>query len=161
MAKHVIEIDPFDPQSVDAALKEVKAIQKSFDKKVSKFMDECVKIVENAAREGYGGDVDVKAEKVGDNEWAIVASHEAVIFFEFGAGEATNKPTNRYAGEMEFPVEKGSYSDAHSGMYQATGYQFWEFGGHPYTEIRQRAGMQKAYDAIESQWQEVAKEIFG
>lgn len=159
MAKHVIEIDPFDPQSVDAALKEVKAIQKSFDKKVSKFMDECVKIVENAARKGYGGDVDVKAEKVGDNEWAIVASHEAVIFFEFGAGDATNEPANRYAGEMDFPVEKGSWSREHAQEYSTKGE--WWFGGRPYKKIEQRAGMQKAYDAIESQWQEVAKEIFG
>lgn len=159
MAKHVIEIDPFDPQSVDAALKEVKAIQKSFDKKVSKFMDECVKIVENAAREGYEGKVKVEAQQVGDNEWAIVASHKALIFFEFGAGDDTLSQDDRYAGEMGFTVAKGSWSQEHAQEYSTQGY--WTFGGRKYTEVKQLAGMQKAYDAIESQWQEVAKEIFG
>ena len=161
MANHRIDIDPMDPESVDAAFKQVKQIQKEFGKKLKLFMEEIAKIGAKAAREGYGGgSVKVTAEKISDDEWVIVANHEAIVFFEFGAGKATNE-NSRYAKEMPFPVYVGSYSDANGGQFQATGYEFWEFGGRPYERIPQRAGMQKAYEAIISQWKEVAKRVFG
>lgn len=160
MANHRIDIDPLDPKSVDAAFKQVKKIQKEFGKKLKLFMKEIAKIGADAAREGYNGYVHVEAKQLGDDEWVIEANHEAIVFFEFGAGAATNAGS-RYAKEMPFPVYRGSYSDANGGMYQATGYRYWEFGGRKYTEVKQLAGMQKAYEAIISQWKEVAKRVFG
>ena len=160
MGKHRIEIDPFDPKSIDDALKTLKEIEKKFNRNLPKFLKEIAKIGAEAAKQEYGGHVRVEARQVGQDEWVIEANHEAIVFFEFGAGAATDSDA-RYAKEMPFRVERGSYSDENEGMYQATDYQFWVFGGREYTEIKQRPGMQKAYDAIMSQWQEVARRVFG
>jgi len=160
MGTHRIEIDPFDRRSIDRALKMVEKIQKDFSVKLAEFLKEIAELGADAAREEYGGHVRVEARQVGQDEWVIEANHEAIVFFEFGAGAATDSDA-RYAKEMPFRVERGSYSDENEGMYQATDYQFWVFGGREYTEIKQRPGMQKAYDAIMSQWQEVARRVFG
>jgi hypothetical protein len=160
MGTHRIEIDPFDRRSIDRALKMVEKIQKDFSVKLAEFLKEIAELGADAAREEYGGHVRVEARQVGQDEWVIEANHEAIVFFEFGAGAATDSDA-RYAKEMPFRVERGSYSDENEGMYQATDYRFWMFGGREYTEIKQRPGMQKAYDAIMSQWQEVARRVFG
>lgn len=160
MAKHRIDIDPFDPESIEQAIKQIEEIQQSFERKLNDFLQEIAQLGAEAAREGYDGIVHVEARQLEDSEWVIEANHEAIVFFEFGAGSATD-PSHRYASEMGFPVHRGSYSDANEGMYQATGYKFWVFGGRKYTEIKQRPGMLRAYEAIISQWRDVAKRVFG
>ncbi len=160
MANHRIDIDPMDPKSIDQAVKDFNKISKDLDKKIDRFIAALVKIGKEAAKKTYGGAISVTSEQTGDTEWVIKASGEAVVFFEFGAGSATDAG-HRYAGEMGFPVHRGSYSEENGGMYQATGYRFWVFGGRPYTEVRQRPGMLRAYEAIKQAIPETAKRIFG
>ena len=158
MGTHRIEIDPLDPKSIENAVKQLDEIAKAFDRKLAEFLKEIAQIGADAARDGYGGHVHVEPRQVGENEWVIEANHEAIVFFEFGAGDATDSRA-RYAAEMPFEVRPGSYSELNAQQYSEHG--FWIFGGRKYTEIKQRPGMQKAYDAIMSQWQQVAKRVFG
>ena len=160
MAKHKIVIDVMDPKSVTAALKQVEKLTKSFDAKVDQFIREIVGIGMMAAQSTYGSAISVTAEATGDGGWIIRAEGEPVVFFEFGAGKATDA-TERYAGEMPFPVYEGSYSIANGGEYAATGFKVWHFGGQPYHEVEQRPGMLRAYEAIMQEIPNVAKRVFG
>ncbi|MBQ6479731.1 MAG: hypothetical protein IJI45_01310 [Anaerolineaceae bacterium] len=161
MANHKIVIDINDPKTINAAIRELDKIQKKFDAKVDKFLEEIAEIGRNAAQQEYGTKaVTVTKEPTGDGGWVIRASGDAVVFFEFGAGKATDA-TERYAGEMPFPVHVGSYSIANGGEFAATGFEVWHFGGQPYHEVEQRPGMLRAYEAIMQEIPNVAKRVFG
>ena len=94
MSKTVkIEIDPFDPSSVDKAIKQVD----DFKKKTEKQLDElCHKLVDYGVWRAqvlynnalYAGTNDVKVwlEERGDHTVAVVARGWAVMFIEFGTG---------------------------------------------------------------------------
>ena len=161
MANHKIVIDINDPKTINAAIRELDKIQKKFDAKVDKFLEEIAEIGRNAAQQEYGTKaVTVTKEPTGDGGWVIRASGDAVVFFEFGAGSATDS-THRYAGEMPFRVEDGSYSDENEGEYAASGYVEWHFGGVSYSKVDQRPGMLRAYEAIKTEIPNVAKRVFG
>lgn len=160
MAKHKIVIDVMDGNSITEALNQLNKIINEFDAKVDTFISEIVEIGKMAAQSTYGGAVSVTAEPEGDGGWIIKAEGEPVVFFEFGAGKATDA-AERYAGEMPFPVYEGSYSIANGGEYAATGFKVWHFGGQPYHEVKQRPGMLRAYEAIMQEIPNVAKRVFG
>ena len=94
MSKTVkIEIDPFDPSSIDRAIKQVD----DFKKKTEKQLDElCHKLAEFGVWRAftiyenawYAGDndVDVELEERDDHVCAVVATGHAVMFIEFGSG---------------------------------------------------------------------------
>ena len=160
MGNHKIELDWENPESIERAIEKVEKIQNAFDTKLDQFIQEIAEVGRAAAEATYGSAVTVTVEKTGDGAYSILASGDPVVFFEFGAGNATDA-SERYAGAMPFRVAKGSYSEANEGMYQATGYRFWVFGGRKYTEIRQRPGMLRAYEAIMQEIPKAAKRVFG
>lgn len=159
MADHVIEIDPLNPFSVLTAQRELDRLVRDFDKKIDEFIQELGKIGQQAAQGAYGNAVTVTLERDGDGV-TISANGKAVVFLEFGAGSKTDA-TDRYASEMPFPVYRGSYSDAVQGEYQKNNYQYWMFGGQKIQYVEPRNGMQKAYEAIMQDIENVAKRVFG
>ena len=159
MANHVINIDPLNPNSIARAEKEIERIMKDIDRKVNLFIHELARIGQSAAQGAYGAAVSVSLVE-SENGVTISADGEAVVFLEFGAGSSTNS-ANMYANEMPFPVQRGSYSDANHGEYQATHYDHWTFGGVEMTAVEPRNGMQKAYEAIMQDIASVAKRVFG
>ena len=158
MGKHRIDIDISDPGSIDEAVKAFHEATAGLDEKINRFLTELAEIGRSAAEQTYGSAIDVTVQKSGDDEWVIRASGDAVVFFEFGAGDATNKDA-RYAKEMPFPVYKGSYSEQNARQYSEQG--FWVFGGQEFRKINQRPGMLRAYEAIKLAIPETAKRVFG
>lgn len=168
MATHVIEIDPFNPISVERARIAEERYIAEFNEKVDRFIAALAIVGANAARAAYGGEaVSVVVEPI-ENGMAIKASGRAVVFLEFGAGSTVNE-ANRYASVMPFEVRRGSWSDQAvgpdgktPGMYARTGYKYWVLNnGVVLTHIEPRNGMQKAYDEIIQNVVEIAREVFG
>lgn len=155
---HKIEIDPFDPDSIDKAIKKLDEIQKQFDVKVEQFLKEVCDCGRDAAQAAYGSHISVVSNQVSSTEWAIVAEGTALYIFEFGAGDATDV-TNRYANEVEgLEVRPGSYSEQHAKMYSTMGK--WKFGGQWYKEVQPKRGMVAAYEAITLDWRDIAERVF-
>ncbi len=159
MAGKKIVIDWEKPETIQRAIELLEQRGAGFEEKVDRFLKEIAEIGRAAAAETYGRAVSVTVEARENGEYAIVAEGDPVVFFEFGAGAATD-PSERYAKEMPFRVARGSYSDANGGMYRQTGYQFWRFGGRDYTEVRQKPGMLRAYEAIMQSIPETARKVF-
>jgi hypothetical protein len=153
-----IVIDVNHPETFDEAVRKYDELCKQLDQKTKQFMQELAKVGADAAKAAYGSAVDVTAEPFGDDEWVIRASGEAVIFLEFGAGDATESG-HRYANEMPFDLQPGSWSREHAQQYWANG--FWVFGGRKYTEVKPRRGMLEAYQAMMREFPNVAKRVFG
>ena len=89
----------------------------------------------------------------------IVASGRAVVFLEFGAGDATDE-TAPYAANLAanygIPVIKGSYSRTDgTGMYDFLG--FWIFGGEIYTEIIPRRALYYAVRNVISKYPQLVE----
>lgn len=88
-----IHIDAFDPKSVDRAIKQLQDYQKKLDEKADKIAIRlasmgATNVSLGFARAIYDGekDVDVTVKKLGEGQYAIIASGETVLFAEFGAG---------------------------------------------------------------------------
>lgn len=163
MASHYVEVDPFDPASIRQANKEINRLLREFDKKVDEFLAEIAVIGQRAAQGAYGsgGAVDVTVEPI-DNGYAIIANGDAVVFLEFGAGDAVDSG-DRYTSVVEaeggFDIRPGSWSETHAQQYSTNGY--WIFGGRRYTEVQPRNGMQAAYEAIMQDLRNAAQRVFG
>lgn len=161
MSNHVLNIDPFDPASIQKALDEIEKVQKELPKKVDNYIGKLTDIGVEAARAAYSSEVLVDAEFAqGVDGYAIFAEGPTVAFEEFGAGLMVN-PANRFAGQMPFRVARGSWSDERNGPYKRSNYDHWTYNNVEYTEIAPRAGMQKAYEAIMQNRYQARKEIFG
>ena len=158
MAKHRINIDINKPDSIDKAIEKLEEIQRELDRKMEQFLQEIAEVGRKAAADAYGSAVTVTADPVGNNEYVISANGKAVVFLEFGAGDAT-EPGHRFANEMPFDVQPGSYSRENAQMYYKNG--FWIFGGRMYTEVKPRHGMLRAYEAVMQEIPNVAKRVFG
>ena len=162
MATHVIEIDPFNPLSILRADLACKRISREFDEKVDEYLRGLAEIGERAAQGAYAGTpVDVSVQKLNDG-YSVSADGREVVFLEFGAGSTVNV-SNRFAGDMPFEVSRGSYSDSKNppGEYAKTGYKYWHVGQNKVTHVDPRNGMHKAYKAIMSDMQDLAKVVFG
>lgn len=91
-----------------------------------------------------------------ETQGLIVATGDAPIIAEFGAGDATiDVMFENYPGVDVYP---GSYSEqVGSGEYAATGK--WHFGGKEYTEVQPRGGLYNAKVFIKDNAAEIAKEV--
>ena len=78
---------------------------------------------------------------------------------EFGAGLTTDE-THPYAGDMDFPVKVGSYSDARQGEFFKTGHKFWHFGKTRMDHVEPRRGMFHSMDYLKQHIGEIASEAF-
>ena len=87
-----IVINPFDPKSVDTALKQVQQYKKDFLVKEQEFIRRLAEIGVRVAQAGFAtadydgvNDVVVSMVQTG-NGYSVVASGETVGFIEFGTG---------------------------------------------------------------------------
>lgn len=88
----------------------------------------------------YGNSVKVTTEAA-ENGRDVVATGRAVMFLEFGAGTETDVG-HPYAENAPAPIEPGSYSREHAGMFEELGY--WAFGGRFYKFVAPRRALYKA-----------------
>ena len=120
-----ITIDVFDPASIDAAVREIKAysqwVQRKTDElreRIAYFIAKDASAVFNTAvaeddmREGIiTGSVEVSVEPQGDNTTVIIASGKDAVFMEFGAGVyyngAVGSSPNPWGTGLGFTI--GSY----------------------------------------------------
>lgn len=105
----------------------------------------------NVAQGYFGGAVSCVAGPVTQEAAMIRGSVEAdgsaVVFLEFGAGDATGRgehgdEVSEFERNSGIEVRPGSYSEAHGGEYARQG--FWHFGGRKYTEVAPLRGMYHA-----------------
>ena len=107
-----IKINPLDPASIKAAIKEVKRYKKHTLAAASKIAEKLAKIGHNGAiarfhNAQYDGNNDVEVDHFKDgNRWVIRAHGKAVCFIEFGTGVYYNEtntdyPLHRPAGLAE------------------------------------------------------------
>lgn len=108
------------------------------------------------AQEADGSMATVSSYRPDENTAIIVATGEAPIIAEFGAGDATMPVMfENYPGVDVYP---GSYSEqVGSKEYALTGK--WHFGGKVYREIEPRGGMLNAKVYIQDNAAEIAKEV--
>ena len=160
MADHVIELDPLNPLSVLRAELAFRLIERNFERKVNEFIHELGEIGMETAETWYGSPITVTLEEI-PNGVSINANGRAVVFLEFGAGDAVNS-ANRYAGTVEekggFEVRPGSYSEINAKQYSTLGY--WVFGNTVYTEIQPVNGMEHVYEVLHREMREIARRVF-
>lgn len=119
-----ITIDVFNPASIDAAVKEIRAYGQWVQRKTAELTRRladmgAVNVSLGFSRAVYTGnkDVSVTVEQHSDNSYSIVANGEAVAFIEFGAGVTygyghPNPTLNGEAmGPGTYPSDKGHWND--------------------------------------------------
>ena len=89
----------------------------------------------------------------------IMATGDAPIIAEFGAGDATLDPTDLFTNHPPVPVYPGSYSESENGSGMYAEFGWWKFGGKIYTQIEPRQGLYKAKQYILENAAETVKEV--
>lgn len=108
-----IVINPFDPKSIDTALKQVQQYKKDFKAKEQEFVRRLAEVGVRVAQAGFStadydgvNDVVVGMEKTA-NGYTVVASGETVGFIEFGTG--VKYPEWDNTGMEYTPPSHGTY----------------------------------------------------
>jgi hypothetical protein len=108
-----IVINPFDPKSIDTALKQVQQYKKDFKAKEQEFVRRLAEVGVRVAQAGFStadydgvNDVVVSMEKTA-NGYTVVASGETVGFIEFGTG--VKYPEWDNTGMDYTPPKHGTY----------------------------------------------------
>lgn len=90
-----VNVNVFDPHSIDLALKELNTVESRIKTGTEKMAEHlatfCVRYIQTEAP-----GIDVRAERTGDGSWRIIASGDLAIALEFGEGvtaEVQMKPT--------------------------------------------------------------------
>lgn len=160
----IIHLDPFDPASVQAAIKEIEDYKKWLEGKAQELVKRLadmgvVNVSLGFARAVYTGDkdVDVTVEQRDANTYAIVASGETVLFLEFGAGVIYGyghpNPTvdGTAMGPGTYPSDNGHWNDPKGWWIPG--------GGHTYGNPPSMTMYQTGKDLREN-LEQIAKEVF-
>ena len=123
----IINIDPFDPKSVESALRQVEAYKNSLKDKERLLLDKLASMGATKVRMVYAifphyeqTDIDVTFN-VRDNVATITAQGEAIAFIEFGAGKYHNGAESYPLPRPSGIVGIGDYGKGH-GKRDAWGY---------------------------------------
>ncbi len=160
-----ITIGPFDPKSVDNALKQLEECKKDFLAKEEEFVRRLAEIGVSVASEifataDYDGvnDVTVRLEFNGDRA-AVIAEGEAVGFIEFGTG--IRNPEWNNSGMDYTPPAHGTYGKGHGA--RPKGWFYYPNEGaaarHTYGNPPAEA-MRTARDTILEQITAIAREVW-
>lgn len=160
MKRITIELSP---DSCKAALKELKAYQKSLK---SKYNEICKRLAQigaqeaqvwfnKGAAEGNGGTV-VSIRPI-ENGWAITASGEDVYFVEFGTGKDVQWDTHGFRTSV--PIYPGSWSEEHAEQYSTYGY--WYYRKVKYEGTPAYMPMYHAEQKIRENERRIAEEVLG
>lgn len=156
-----IEIDLFDPQSIDAAVKQLRKFAKERERKIDLYLMKLAQLGEVTAQRAYGGQVQVRAHKNRYRQWEVRADGDQVIFLEFGAGVYTEDHALTIGSNLNIIIAPGGWSETEGegtwGRWVADGKPLDKY---PYNQ-RPRAGMYEAYKAIVANQDRIAEEVFG
>ena len=160
-----ITIDPFDPKSVNEALKRLDQYKKDFLAKEEEFVKRLAEIGVSVAREKFAAaeydgvkDVTVRLEFNGDRA-AVIAEGETVGFIEFGTG--IRHPEWNNSGMEYTPPKHGTYGKGHGA--RPKGWFYYPKEGEP---ARRTFGnppaeaMRTARDTILEQITQIAREVW-
>ena len=161
-----IYVDPYDPATYDAAIKEIKAYKKWVKKKT---LELCKKLAELGLEvaqiyfipEAWNGNTDVTltVEPL-NNGYMLKASGEDVCFMEFGAGVTAGLGYDTSKVTPPVPIEKGSWSSTQgTGKFMKDGYRW--YNGQMMDAITPQMGMSHAVSEIQQRVTDVAREVFG
>lgn len=153
-----ILIDYLDQSSIDNAISELNNEKTAFERDTHQVLKQLADIAKNAIQQAFGSAATVSVQQITDG-YSVSANGDAIIFLEFGAGDMTDS-SDRYASSMPFPVRPGSWSSSADGSKMYSRFGFWVFGGRQYRYIMPRNGMQKGYEAIIQNIQNVANSVF-
>ena len=143
-----------DTDSIANAIDTLKNIRANLLSGVEKAVDIMTTEGAEVAQSHYGDMASVEAVH-GKTDGQIVASGEAVVIAEFGAGDAPLPVMFEKDPGFIFP---GSYSlMVGSKEYALTGK--WHFGGKEYTEVEPRAGLYNTKYYIKENAEEICKEV--
>ena len=153
-------------ESIEKAIQKLNAVKENLEWGLSETIDILTDRGAEVAQEADGEMADIVTYRPDNNTGVIIATGDAPIIAEFGAGDATETPTG-FENQPETPVYPGSYSESElgSGEYARTlaesGGQsgYWHFGGRVYREVEPRHGMLKAKAFIVASADEIAKEV--
>lgn len=162
-----IRINGLDRHSVRNAITELKKYQTDMDSKVMRVCEMLAHIGEVRASADFGNaqydgnnDVKVTAEPYGTG-WRVVASGNAVLFIEFGAGAKMGygHPNPQGYGPGTYPG-KGHWNDPKGWVYGGVGKgkgrkPLRSFGNRP------AAAMYNAEQDIRGEIERVVSEVFG
>lgn len=156
-----ITINPFDKESINTALKQIKQYKRDFQRKEQDFLRRVAELGVNVAQTGfaqavYDGDKDVSVTLVKtSNGYSIVASGETVGFIEFGTGIRNREWDS--TGMDYTPPTHGTYGKGRGanpkGWYYAPGH-------HTYGHVPAEA-MKNARDEMVARVIQIAREVFG
>ena len=159
-----IHLDPFDPASVSACIREIEAYKKWVIEKTHELAERLANMGVVLAsieysRVPYHGikDVDLSVDQRGESTYAIVASGETVLILEFGAG-VTYGYGHPQAGEF------GMGPTTYPGQKHAADPNGWWLpkeagGGHTYGNPPAMS-MYLTGKELRNRLEEVAREVF-
>ncbi len=152
-----IRIDPLDPGSVMQAVRALEQYQNRVAKAADRYTEELANIGREAAYYAYGTpSVALEVSKT-EKGHQITASHDQIMFLEFGAGVSTQD--HELSAPLGVDISPGSWSRSDEG---AGTYDKWaashngNMSGYPYNR-RPRQGMLEAYKAIANGTKEAAQ----
>ena len=160
-----IKVNPYDPKSIDAAIKQVQQRAKDFIDKETLFVKRLAEIGVSVARAGfatadYDGENDVQVFMTQDGGRAtITAQGETVGFIEFGTG--IKFPEWDSSGMKYTPPVHGSY-----GKGQGANPHGWYFSVGDGAKARHTYGnppaeaMRTARDVMIERVRQIAREVW-
>ena len=160
-----IAVDPFDPKSIDKALRQLEQYKKDFLAKEEEFVRRLAEIGVSVASEGFSAadydgvnDVTVRLEFSGDRA-AVIAEGESVGFIEFGTG--ISYPEWDSSGMDYTPPEHGTYGQGKGA--RPKGWFYYPNEGaaarHTYGNLPAEA-MRTARDTILEGIMQIAREVW-
>lgn len=154
-----IEIDPFDTQSINKAIQELRAHQEWRKQKIAEYIRKLCELGAEAARRTYGSLVEVSVTPDGKG---IIAEGDQVVFLEFGTGTKTQD--HELSAPLSIEIVPGSWSEGPEGKHTWSEWlrsQDWAgaMKGYPY-DTQPRPGLYEAYKAIVANQDRIAQEVF-
>ena len=150
-------------ESIAAAIRQLRTVEENIRWGLSETIDILVKEGAQIAQAADGKMATVIGQKDDELSGRIIATGEAPIIAEFGAGYATMED-HPMAGKAPVPIEVGSYSRENDGLFYWSDYVnpgegYWYFGGQEYDRVEPRHGLLDAHDHIVSHAAEIAREV--
>lgn len=154
-------------KSLTQLLKDIEAYQNQLKTKCDEFAKRLAEYGSSVAGQAFnmGGlgiippDVTMSVERMDDGKYSIVANGTTVCFLEFGTGLYAGNPSDKYAAQMPFRVEPGSWSKEHGGTWQDWLDQGKDPNAYPFNAYPVR-GMLQAYNAMVDNAERIAREVF-
>lgn len=162
-----IYVDPYEPSSYDAAIKEIEAYKKWVNEKSMELCKRLADIGLSVAQIYFipsngNTDVTLSVEPL-NNGYLLKADGEDVCFMEFGAGVTAGLGYDTSKITPPVSIEPDSWSAAHNGMFHRMGGYprgYWFYKKQIYNAIVPQMGMYHAVNEMVQRIEQVATEVF-